>query len=214
LEVPDPLPCGDPLRGVLVRMLAPAPSERFQSARAARAALTGGALRPANVVAAERTGVRAVTSHGWEPVPRQLTGSTREQFRKVAYTPWQLLDSENKHGKPSVMDRGVVLFFSVLTIGILPMIIWGRAYARKKRLKPFFRNGLPARATILEMAREEVEFGAKLARVRYEFEADGARHRGSDWVLTTYAERWDTGDTIEVLYLPDEDYDSVIVSTR
>jgi hypothetical protein len=64
------------------------------------------------------------------------------------------------------------------------------------------------------MARESIEFGAKLARVRYEFEADGARHRGSDWVLTTYAERWETGDTMEVLYLPDEDYDSVIVSTR
>jgi hypothetical protein len=39
--------------------------------------------------------------------------------------------------------------------------------------------------------------GSKLTRVRYEFEADGGRHRGSDWYLPAIAERWEIGDEIE-----------------
>jgi serine/threonine protein kinase len=45
LEIPPALPCGDPLRGLLVRMLAPAQADRFQSAREVRAALLGGQSR-------------------------------------------------------------------------------------------------------------------------------------------------------------------------
>jgi hypothetical protein len=195
-------------------MLAPAPTDRFQSARAARAALLGGVVRSPSTVTVGRPGRQALASFDWEPAPRQLTGRTRAQFDKVAYTPWQLLDAESKNAKPTITDRVLVAFFSVLTAGILPMIIWSRARSRRNLLKPFFISGLPARATVLDVVRETIEFGAKLARVQYEFEADGARHRGSDWVLPVLAARWQPGDEIDVLYLHDDDYDSVIVSTR
>jgi hypothetical protein len=49
--------------------------------------------------------------------------------------------------------------------------------------------------------------------VRYEFSADGRTFRDSDQVLPTIAARWDPGTVIQVLYLPDADYDSVIIST-
>ena len=52
-----------------------------------------------------------------------------------------------------------------------------------------------------------------MTRVRYEFALDGRRHRGSDLVLPPVAERWDPGWSIQILYLPERDYDSVIVST-
>jgi hypothetical protein len=47
--------------------------------------------------------------------------------------------------------------------------------------------------------------------VRYEFAADGRQQRGSDLVLPYVADRWRMGDPLEVLYLPERDYDSVIV---
>lgn len=215
IEVPADLPCGEPFRGVIARMLSPAPSDRFPSARAARAALFGSGTAPrASTAAAVRTAPAApVAFTAWEPAPRRFEGATRDRYNKVAYNAWQLIDPESKHPKPTVIDRGLVTFFSVLTIGILPMIVMSRVRARRSRLKPFFVNGLPARALVLEMARETLEFGGKLVRVRYEFEADGARHRGSDWVLPSIADKWEIGDGIEVLYLPEREYDSVIVST-
>jgi serine/threonine protein kinase len=213
IEVPPDLPCGEPLRGVIARMLSPAPSERFQSARASRAALFGTAPRTAGSVASVRPASPPTSLTAWSPAPRSLDGPTGEEYRRVAYTMWQLFDPESKRPKPTMIDRAMVAFFSILTIGILPLVVLSRVRSRRTRLKPFFIRGLPTRATVLEMTRETVEFGGKLVRVRYEFEADGTRQRGSDWVLPSIADKWEVGDAIEVLYLPEADYDSVIVST-
>ena len=66
----------------------------------------------------------------------------------------------------------------------------------------------------LEAGRMEVSaVDVKLARVRYEFEVDGRQFRNADQVLTSIADRWDRGTPIQILYLPHEDYDSVIIST-
>ena len=51
----------------------------------------------------------------------------------------------------------------------------------------------------------------KIARVGYEFEADGELHRDVDQVLPVIADRWREGDLVQVLYLPDQGYDSVII---
>ena len=64
-----------------------------------------------------------------------------------------------------------------------------------------------------DMVTEKTAFDEKITRVRYEFEVDGHRHRGSDQVLPAIAERWDPGDPIQILYLPGRDCDSVIIST-
>jgi hypothetical protein len=42
---------------------------------------------------------------------------------------------------------------------------------------------------------------------------DGRRRRGSDQVLPAIGEHWERGDPIQILYLPDRDFDSVIIST-
>ena len=89
---------------------------------------------------------------------------------------------------------------------------WSRIVsARRRRLRTFLREGLPAAASVVDAREEDLAFGAKLARVRYEFVADGRPQRGSDLVLPYVADRWRSGDPLEVLYLPARDYDSVIV---
>ena len=223
LEVPVTLPFGDPLRGVLVRLLAPAQADRFQSAREARAALLGAAIGPAPATALalpELPPEAALTPRfqappiALEPTPRALTGATAALFKAVCYSPWQLM-STGTRGRPefTVADLLLFAFFSVLTAGILPAVFVSLYLSRKKRYKPFLIHGLPATARVLDRKDEKTAFDEKLTRVRYEFDVDGRRHRGSDQVLPAIAERWDPGDPIQILYRPDLEFDSVIIST-
>jgi hypothetical protein len=101
----------------------------------------------------------------------------------------------------------------VVTAGILPMWFLSIYLTRKRRARRFFAAGLPAIARIIDMVKRDIGWGEHLMRVRYEFEAGGRLRRGSDEVLPIVAERWDAGDTLQILYLPDEDYESLIIST-
>lgn len=223
LDVPAGLPFGEQLRGALVRMLAPAAADHFQSAREARAALLtaqsgGGAsialtppATPADTGLAPRFRGQSVEL---DPTPRLMQGETAKLYKEVIYSPTMLMTtSERGRGGAGLLDIAFLVFVSVITAGILPAIFISLYLARKRRYKPFLINGLPAQARVLDMTQEKTAFDEKLTRVRYEFEADGRRHRGSDQILPAIAERWDPGDSIQVLYLPDSDYDSVIIST-
>jgi hypothetical protein len=58
----------------------------------------------------------------------------------------------------------------------------------------------------------DLPFGEKISRVTYQFEADGEMRRDTDTVLPVIADRWQAGDRVAILYLPDRSYDSVIVA--
>jgi serine/threonine protein kinase len=207
LVVPADLPCGEPLRSVLARMLDAAPAARYQSARDVRTALRGGstALVPSPAASAALT---------LGPVPRPITGETAILLKRLAHSPWQLMSPQEKPGtKWSLSDVFLVGLFSVLTAGILPAVFFSLYASRKKRFKKFLAHGMPATARILEMTPEDVAFDVKITRVRYEFTVDGRAYRDSDTVLPAISTRWDPGQEIQVLYMPDADYDSVIVST-
>jgi len=135
------------------------------------------------------------------------------RFRAVAYSPWQLMDSQTpaEEGGWTLFDVLSFVFFSIITAGVLPLVFIGLSRQRKRRLKPFFQHGEPALADIVDFREEEIGFGSKLTRVRYEFEAGGRTQRGSDLVLPYIADRWRAGERIEVLYLAERNYDSVIV---
>ncbi len=77
----------------------------------------------------------------------------------------------------------------------------------------FIANGELAQARVIDMAPKDVAFGVKHTKVRYEFEVGGQVYRDSDVVLPVIAEHWDRGTIIQVLYLPDANFDSVIIST-
>lgn len=215
LEVPGTLPGGDALRRVLARLLQPAAADRFQSARDARATLMGGpvAIVPATL-AIPAAPVASAAPLQLAPTPRPLAGDTMMLFQKAVYSTWDLMNSDSDPGvEPTLWDWTLIVFFSAITAGIMPILFVNRHLARKRRVKPFITDGIPATARVLDMAVEKIEFEARLARVRYAFEAGGRRRVGSDRIMPQQAERWDPGEEIHILYLPDRDFDSVIIGS-
>ena len=149
------------------------------------------------------------------PAPRELTGATAARLKDVAYSTWQLMDPTTPPGEGwGATDVLSVIFFSILTAGVLPMVFFSLSRARKRRLRVFFREGVAAMAEVIDFREESVGFDVKLTRVRYEFAADGKVRRGSDLTLPVVADRWRAGERIEILYRPDRDYDSMIATNR
>jgi hypothetical protein len=219
IQVPDTLP-GDPrLRPVIERLLRPSPAERFASANDVRAALLSAIAVPPGTRSLVQGGVRGIARREVAPVslgptPRAIEGDARELYRALAPSALQLMDSAAKPGdEAGLADILAVVMFSVLTAGILPLVFFSLARARRRRLRRFLREGTPAVAQIFHIEFESIPFDEKLSRVSYEFEADGGLHRDSDQVMPMFANRWKTGDQIQILYIAGHAYDSVIIST-
>jgi hypothetical protein len=213
LEPPADLPGDQRFRDVIARMLRPAPLERFQSAHEVRKALLA-PTGPSTAVVLGKS-KRIGTALTLPDAPRPLAGLTKERYREIAYPWWIIADSDAKTDEEEGYDLvawGLFGLLSIATAGIMPAIFISIASARKKRLRRFFERGTPAIAIITGMKDEPTAFGAKLTRVNYDFEADGDVQRDSDTTLPVVAGRWKVGDQIEILYIPEKDYDSVIVS--
>jgi serine/threonine protein kinase len=222
IEAPQALP-GDPRLGpVIVRCLKPSPAERFPTAQAARNALLAAtALIPPGTAGAS-TGKALLTRPlkvATNPVmatpsPRKIKGPTKKLLKELAPSMWDYMEGSQKRQKgKGILDLVMFVFFSTLTLGTLPLLFYGASRSRRRRLKPFLREGVPGVAQVLNIRLEDLGFGTKIAQVSYEFEADGMLHRDVDQALPVVSDRWRTGDTVEILYLPAEDYDSVIVSS-
>jgi hypothetical protein len=126
---------------------------------------------------------------------------------------WQLMEpTQSPDDTWGLVDVLSLIFFSTITAGVLPIVFFGVSRARKRRLRRFFRDGTLGTAEVVDFRLEDLAFGAKLSRVRYEFQVAGRTHRGSDTVLPFIADRWREGERIEILYIPERSYDSVIVS--
>lgn len=202
------------MRGVIARLLEPSPARRFPTARAAREALLRGPFEPGTVVVAA-SAARVPVLLELDQAPRELTSPAAERFDQLAHSPWRLMDPTSREEDGwGVADVATLVFFSLITAGVLPLVFIGIARARRRRLRKFFRDGQPALAEVLDFKEEELAFDVKLTRVRYEFIADGAIRRGSDLVLPPIADRWRAGDRIEVLYLAERGYDSVTISVE
>ena len=211
IEIPATLPGDKRLRAVIGRLLQPAPGDRYQSAREVRMALLGDVGIEARALPVPGTALVTLP-----PAPRAIVGPARELHDKLAWSGWQLMDSatkpENERGLSRIWDLALFGFFSVLTAGVLPITFFSMASTRRRRLKRFFVEGIPASATITDIDWEVVAFEVKMARVKYEFQADGQLRRDADLTLPVIANRWRVGDRIDVLYLPYRNYDSLIVS--
>lgn len=214
IAVPADLPGDKRLRAVLARLLMPSPADRYQSAREVRLALLGGVGTEARALPVVTSGVALASL---PPAPRAIEGSARALHDRLAWSSFQFMESGSKPDEGSGLARiwNVLLFgfFSVLTAGVLPITFVTMAHARRRRLKRFMTEGVPAIATITSIELENVGFEVKMARVRYDFEADGRVRRDADMTLQVIADRWRAGDRIDVLYLPHRDYDSMIVSS-
>jgi serine/threonine protein kinase len=215
LDVPAVLPCDDNLRAILARLLAAAPADRFASAKATRAALmtrTASALVPVHSATLPAVASGA-TALALGPAPRALTGTHAEMLDRLSYSMWEMMDPDEKRGaRWNVADVLLVSFLSVVTIGILPAVFWSLSVRRRRRYKMFIERGQLATARVLDITPKDVGFGVKHAKVRYEFEVEGRTYRDTDLVLPIIADRWDRGSNVQVLYMPEHDYESVIIS--
>jgi serine/threonine protein kinase len=219
IQVPDVLPGEPRLRSVIERLLRPSPAERFASARDVRNALVGGAAvvlsSPGRGVVPHRMSQVMDAVLALPSAPRDLKGETRDLMRDATPTTMRLLYASEKSSASDdwgLFDLAALGFFSIITAGILPITYISLANSRKRRMRRFFRYGIPGVAEVVKTEIQSLPFDEKIARVSYQFEADGQLMRDSDQVLPVIADRWHPGDRIPILYLPDREYDSVIVA--
>jgi len=227
IQVPETLPGEPRLRGVIERLLRPSPAERFASARDVRNALVGApgtpgvpghsALVPTAGSAVQRPSPVMDAVMALPPVPRVLEGDTKELMKMATPGTMRLLYASEKASAGDdwgILDGLFLAFFSIITAGILPITYASMANNRRRRMRRFFRGGSAAVAVVIKTEIQGLPFDEKIARVTYQFEADGELHRDSDTVLPVIADRWQPGDHIPILYLPDRSYDSVIVAVE
>lgn len=217
IAVPESLPGGDRVRQVLSRMLRLSPAERFQSAREVRQALVESgstALATVNRPPASVVSRRVVTVTDLPPAPRVIEGDVEDLLNRLAPSTWRSMFPNRPLDEPiSLGVRAAIVAIGVVTFGVLPVIYIWRARAKRQRALRFVRDGIPATAEILTIQDTRDDLGTKLTRIRYQWEADGVLHRGSDEVWASLSSRWLVGDQIQILYLPDQDYDSMVIST-
>jgi serine/threonine protein kinase len=223
IQVPESLSSEPRLRAVIARLLRPSPAERFASAREVRHALVAGTPAAATTVATMKPATRAMKRYAeaadrlfsLPSAPRELRGDTKRLMKETTPGALRLMTASEKSAEEwTLMSVGSLVFFSIITAGILPIVFATMASQRRRRIKRFFRAGIPGMAEVLKIELQETAFDEKLARVGYEFEADGHTHRDSDTVLPVIADRWQPGDQIPILYLAERDYDSVIVAVE
>ena len=214
IQVPAGLP-GDPrLHSILSRLLRPSPAERFAGAREVRTAL----LSPAGMVpAATPRGPLSrdvVALVPLPPEPRIIEGDIAATLTRIAPTGWDLMDSSSKRrDRVGPMDLLSVVFFGIITAGVLPIVFFRMASQRRKHLRMFLEQGTSTWAVILGLQVETVAFEQKMTRVNYEFEVEGQLKRDSDQVMPVIANKWTVGDRVQILYIAERDFDSVIIST-
>jgi len=223
IEVPEALSCQEPLRSVLARMLQPSPSDRYQSAREVRdslfrapaAAPTGPGVAVAVAQSSAPVRVPALGPPiALDPGPRVITGDLKKLYHRLAPGVLQTIDPDaaRRGGRWRLIDMLVVGFFSAVSFGVLPLIYGVTVANRRNRVRPFLESGQLREAVILGMEIETSSLGTKEMRVRYQFEVDGRVIRSSDLVSRNRAERWQVGEAVQVLYLPERDDDSIIAA--
>jgi serine/threonine protein kinase len=213
IEVPASLP-GDPrLAPIIARLLRPSPAERYASAREVRLALLSPTALQGITTAVKATAQTSPVAVALGPVPRAIEGDIAELLEHLAPSALELMDASRKPSDDvGFMDWATLVLTSTITLGSLPLTFMFIARQRRRRLRRFLRDGIPATAEIIRLLEEPMAFEVKMAKVFYEFHADGEAHRDADRIMPVVANRWRVGDNIQILYLPDQRYDSLIVS--
>lgn len=223
IDMPE-LPGDTRVAAVIHRMLRRSPADRFASAREARQALivstapgqTRTALQPASPHAVAPLVQNARAVHPLSPArPRVIDDNLRTLLDALTPSIFVLVDNTLRpFDKPSFMQRATVAAFGVLTFGILPLIFYSHARGRRRRLARFLRHGVEGEGEVLRIDTEKAPHGENVAKVTYQFTVDGVLHRDADQVSVAVAQRWAVRDVVRILYLPEEDFRSVIISTR
>jgi len=209
VAVPADLPGGPVLRDVLVRLLAPSASARYQSAPQVRDALLAPALGATE--APRSAALVRVQSLALAPGPRRIEGELKTRFDQVVISPMHMLYSGHRPSQPlSGTQKLLAVLLGVVMLGIVPLIYGIWHVSRKARARVFFERGIPATGRLLQV---QINTSYEWLEVTYEFTLDGVTHRGADTMFPAVARLWQAGDEVELLVLPDREFDSIIVSS-
>ena len=219
IVVPASLPGDERLGPILERLLQHSPGARFQSARDARRALLSTVATPSSVPAplarrplpARTPSVFALGGSGMAITIG--SGPVDERLDRLAPGALTMMSAgEDMEDRSAILDGLILLFFSVITAGVLPITYIGMAASRRRRVQHFLTHGRPTVARIDKISTHKAPFDVPMAKVRFEFEADGRTHRAFDIIMPERAERWRDGEDVQVLYDPDRGYAAIIVT--
>lgn len=193
---------------VVARLLAPSASARYQSAREVRDALLAPAIgatvppRPAALVRAKPSALA--------PGPRTIEGEVKTRFDQVVISPMRMLYGSHRPGQPLSRNQQLLaVFFGCLTLGLVPLVYMIWHASRRARARAFFERGVPVTGRILQVQKNSYEW----FEVTYELTLEGVTHRGTDTMFPAVARLWQVGDEVDVLVLPDDGFDSIIVTS-
>jgi serine/threonine protein kinase len=221
IEVPENLPIEPSLGRLIEALLRPAPRDRPRTAEAARRMLTEApaatstALTTPRVVApvpgASAPPYSLVGTSG-EPrfvnmgqPPRDPAGEFRDVYRNLMHPlfPARRAWSDSEH----VFWLGFSGAVAVVTVGGAPALYGWGLRKRKKKYDDLFRHGSFAPGTI----RAATTAGGVYATIKYEFEVGGAGYVGYTQYAQEMTRYWSAGDTVAVLYDPEDPSRSCIV---
>jgi serine/threonine protein kinase len=215
LEVPTELPLRPAMRRLINALLAPAPRDRPESARAAQSILdqsedeeaTTALARTAHAVPLEVFGGDAPQSVDLGPPPRDPNGPFADVYAKLVDPLNAIENASSTLGKVgAAIGLGLAGLF---TLGILPAWWAMNRRQRRKRYEGLFRRGKQATGTLLAVIRHGD--GHYYATYKYAYEVGGRRHAGFIHYPDPLRRYFSAGDAVSVLYDSDNPGQSCFV---
>jgi hypothetical protein len=209
LEVPTDLPVDAALAALIEALLRPAPRDRPQSAEVARRMLhedreARPAVRDASVAVTPAPLRRITVAAGDGPrfvdmgePPRDPKGEFRDVYRNLMHPlfPARALWSPGMHAIWLVIAGAM----SVMSVGLAPVLYaWG-SYRRHKKYDDVFRNGVFTRGVV-----RAVERVGTNANYKYAFDVGDTSYVAFIEYAQEMSRFWGQGDTVPVLYDPDD----------
>jgi serine/threonine protein kinase len=211
IEVPPDLPAARGLVKLVEATLRPAPRDRPQTAEAARRILLDDSTSHSGAVAVStvnrppspvRRNVAITSGDGPRFVdmgdpPRDPKGPFSDVYRNLMHPlfPARRLWSSGVH----VVWVGFAGAMSIVTVGVFPAIYAWRVSRRRKKFDELFRHGHFTTGTLRSQ-----RWAGTFAHFRYEFEVEGSSYLATMEYAQEMARYWDAGDTVPVLYDPDD----------
>lgn len=209
IEVPPDLPARRPLRQAIEAVLRPAPRDRPQTAADMRSILLD--ERPAATLAREvRTGTRSLVARRAGRVisgdgpqfvdmgqpPRDPKGEFADVYHNLMHPAFPTTRLHSS-GVQTLIAVGYGLL-SVVSLGIIPLVYYSKVRDRKRRYSDLFCHGSFTEGWIVSLRGGDI-----LSGFLFEFEVGDVTYRGFTEYATAMRRYWSEGDTVAVLYDPE-----------
>lgn len=214
--IPEKLECPPILKGMLHRMLAPSVKDRIQSAREVKQHLFSPLISNEhdNTTTSLMRPMANPTALKLKQPPREITEDLVQYYKH--YTPkWKQLISISQQGEiPETLTgshKSIIAGLSIISLGLAPLGVWLYQRHLEKKYRPFFEHGLLTQGKIEKIIFIHDQSSLPKYRVLYSFIVDGKIFKNGILLRPSIAQFWNENTNVHVLYLPDQNYDSIII---